>query len=58
MEYNFFQLTNGIRVVHKYVNSNVAHCGLIINTGSRDEDEKENGIAHLKVYNKQLILVH
>ncbi len=46
MEYNFFQLTNGIRVVHKYVNSNVAHCGLIINTGSRDEDEKENGIAH------------
>ncbi len=46
MEYNFFQLKNGIRIVHKYVDTNVAHCGLIINTGSRDEDEKENGIAH------------
>jgi predicted Zn-dependent peptidase len=25
----------------------VAHCGLIINTGSRDETSKEHGIAHL-----------
>lgn len=46
MEYNFFQLKNGIRIVHKYIDTNVAHCGLIINAGSRDEDGKENGIAH------------
>ncbi len=46
MEYQYHQLKNGIRLVHKYVNSNVAHCGLIINTGSRDETTSENGIAH------------
>jgi len=46
MEYQYHQLKNGIRIVHKYANSNVAHCGLIINTGSRDETKAENGIAH------------
>ena len=46
MEYNFYQLKNGIRIVHKYADTNVGHCGLMLNTGSRDEDEKENGIAH------------
>ena len=46
MEYQYYQLKNGIRLVHKYADSNVAHCGLIINTGSRDETKAENGIAH------------
>jgi len=46
MEYQYHQLKNGIRLVHKYADSNVAHCGLIINTGSRDETKAENGIAH------------
>jgi len=46
MEYQYYQLKNGIRLVHKHADSNVAHCGLIINTGSRDETKAENGIAH------------
>lgn len=46
MEYQFHCLSNGIRIVHKYTDSNIAHCGLIINTGSRDEHENETGIAH------------
>ncbi len=41
------ELNNGIRIIHKRVNSIVAHCGLIINTGTRDEDINEHGIAHL-----------
>jgi predicted Zn-dependent peptidase len=39
-------LENGIRLVHHHIPGMVAHCGLIINTGSRDETEKEHGIAH------------
>jgi predicted Zn-dependent peptidase len=39
-------LNNGIRVIFLPVNSNVAHCGLFINAGSRDELEHEHGIAH------------
>ncbi len=39
-------LSNGIRVIHHHVNSRVAHCGLIINAGSRDEDRNEFGLAH------------
>ncbi len=44
--YRFHNLGNGIRLVHKYTNSNVAHLGVTINIGSRDESEEENGIAH------------
>ncbi|PKQ60832.1 peptidase M16 [Labilibaculum filiforme] len=39
-------LSNGIRLIHHAVNANVAHCGIILNTGSRDEKEEEWGIAH------------
>jgi len=42
-----YTLPNGIRLVHHRTNGMVAHCGLIINTGSRDENSKEHGIAHL-----------
>jgi predicted Zn-dependent peptidase len=45
-EYQQAVLPNGIRIVHKYVNSIVAHCGIIINAGSRDESDKEQGAAH------------
>ncbi len=45
-EYQYSTLPNGIRIVHKQVDSIVAHCGIIINTGSRDESEKEQGVAH------------
>ncbi len=46
MKYFSDQLPNGIRVVHQFVDSPVAHCGIIINTGSRDEDLQEQGLAH------------
>jgi predicted Zn-dependent peptidase len=39
-------LNNGIRLVHYRIPGLVAHCGLIINTGSRDETDQEHGIAH------------
>lgn len=39
-------LPNGIRLVHQYDPGKVAHCGLLLNTGSRDEDDSEHGIAH------------
>ncbi|MEN8138843.1 MAG: pitrilysin family protein [Bacteroidota bacterium] len=46
MEFFEFQLPNGIRVVHKNVDSPIAHCGFILNIGTRDEMDNEQGIAH------------
>lgn len=46
MNIQTFVLKNGIRLVHQEVNSPVSHFGAIINTGSRDEEEGEQGIAH------------
>jgi len=40
------QLTNGIRLVHYLHSSPVAHCGLLVNAGSRDENGHPQGIAH------------
>lgn len=39
-------MSNGIRVVHKQVNRPVAHCGLLVMAGSRDEKPEEEGLAH------------
>ena len=39
-------LPNGIRLVHLKVNDMVGHCGLLINTGSRDEKSSQHGMAH------------
>ncbi|MFW6224887.1 MAG: M16 family metallopeptidase, partial [Bacteroidota bacterium] len=46
MEFEGHQLANGIRIIHKHVPSLIAHTGIIINTGSRDEKENEHGLAH------------
>ena len=46
MEFKQYQLTNGIRIIHQHSNRAVAHCGLIINAGSRDENTKQQGLAH------------
>jgi predicted Zn-dependent peptidase len=40
------KLANNIRIVHKRTKGAVAHCGIIINCGSRDEKENEQGLAH------------
>jgi len=46
MDYKAYQLENGIRVVHQRVAGLIAHVGLIINAGSRDEKDHEHGMAH------------
>ncbi len=46
MELRVHTLPNGIRLVHHPVASPVAHCGLFIHAGSRDETDQEHGIAH------------
>jgi predicted Zn-dependent peptidase len=49
-EYQIHQLKNGIRLVHQQIgketNGQVAHLGMIIDTGSRDELPHQNGLAH------------
>jgi predicted Zn-dependent peptidase len=39
-------LPNGIRCIHKQVDSPVAHLGFFVNAGSRDELDGEHGLAH------------
>jgi len=46
MEYYTYRLSNGMRLIHAPNSSAVAHCGLMINAGSRDEKTHEQGIAH------------
>lgn len=46
MDYQVHTLQNGIRVLHKPAASNISHACIIINAGSRDEDESRDGLAH------------
>jgi len=46
MTYQTYTLSNGLRIIHKPDNTAVTYCGLVINTGSRDETEQEQGMAH------------
>ncbi len=41
-----YTLKNGIRIIHKNTDSPVAHLGVLINAGSRDEKKNEHGLAH------------
>lgn len=41
-----YRLKNGIRLVHRPNDSEVAHMGLIVHTGTRDELHEEHGLAH------------
>lgn len=46
-EYDLHTLPNGIRVVHKQVTySQVAHLGIMLDIGSRDEQPHQLGLAH------------
>ncbi|MGB4292144.1 MAG: pitrilysin family protein [Bacteroidales bacterium] len=47
MEFITHTLSNGIRAVHLPVKGSVAHLGIIINAGSKNEKPEEHGIAHL-----------
>lgn len=46
MTYQTYTLPNGLRIIHKPDNTAVTYCGLVINTGSRDETSTEQGMAH------------
>lgn len=46
MIYQTYTLPNGLKIIHKPDQSAVAYCGIVINTGSRDEADDEQGMAH------------
>jgi predicted Zn-dependent peptidase len=45
-EFLTHQFDNGIRVIHQPDAGPVGHLGIVLNTGSRDEEVQEHGIAH------------
>lgn len=45
-EFETYTLPNGIKGIHRRVRSNVTHCALVINAGTRDEQKQEYGLAH------------
>ncbi|SEJ41392.1 Predicted Zn-dependent peptidase [Cyclobacterium xiamenense] len=47
MVYQIKELANGIRIVHQEVTSTrLVHCGFVLDIGSRDEREDQEGLAH------------
>lgn len=46
-EYQLHTLPNGIRIAHKQVpHTQIAHCGIMLDIGSRDELPHQQGLAH------------
>lgn len=41
-----YTLPNGVRLIHSRNRSEVAHFGLLVHTGTRDENKEEHGLAH------------
>ncbi|MFT6716057.1 MAG: putative Zn-dependent peptidase [Saprospiraceae bacterium] len=47
MEIETSSLSNGLKIIHQEIKSSeVFHCGLFVNVGSRDETPDERGVAH------------
>ena len=46
MSFFHYRLSNGIRLIHKKTDRSIAHCGIILKSGARDERENEQGLAH------------
>ncbi len=46
MEFSFFQLDNGIRVLSQSVDSPISHVCILVKAGSSDESEGQHGMAH------------
>lgn len=42
----YHRFNNGIRLIYQPIDSPVSYLGLMVGTGTRDENPKENGIAH------------
>ena len=46
-DYELYTLPNGIRIVHKQIpHTQIAHCGIMLDIGSRDEHPHQQGLAH------------
>ncbi|MGL4631357.1 MAG: M16 family metallopeptidase, partial [Leadbetterella sp.] len=46
-EYQIYTLPNGIRIAHRSIpHTKIVHCGIMLNVGSRDENESQAGLAH------------
>ncbi|MBR09276.1 MAG: peptidase M16 [Rickettsiales bacterium] len=46
-DHELIELPNGIRIIHKQIsNTKIAHVGIMLDIGSRDEAPEEQGIAH------------
>ena len=45
-KFNETVLQNGIRLIHKETQGEIAHLVLMVETGTRDELDHENGLAH------------
>ncbi len=46
MNFEIFELSNGIRCIHQARNTKIVHVGLMINAGARDESKEKEGLAH------------
>lgn len=46
MTYQTHILSNGLKIIYRPDESAVAYCGIVVNTGSRDEHENQQGMAH------------
>ena len=42
----YHNLPNGVKIVHRWTPSPVAYVGVMVGTGTRDEQPEENGMAH------------
>ncbi|MCC5946211.1 MAG: insulinase family protein [Bernardetiaceae bacterium] len=46
-DFSIYEFANGIRLIHKQaLHTQIAHCGIVLDIGSRDEEEEEVGLAH------------
>lgn len=45
-DYQVHTLANGIRILFKHAASPITHCCFLVNAGSRDERERQTGLAH------------
>jgi predicted Zn-dependent peptidase len=46
MLYQYHEFANGIRLVHRQQAGEVAHLGVVVHAGSRDENPDQQGLAH------------
>src|SRR5690554_5904052 len=46
MKYDTAILSNGMRIIHAANDSPISYCGIMINSGTRDEYDDESGLAH------------